>query len=79
MSQSECREVLEANPKQWVSPYLVQRWLVRDGTRINSNTIRGNLRKLAKSWADIEVRAAPEICPTAKEYRYVPRRTTTLK
>ena len=79
MSQSECREVLEANPRQWVSSYFIHRWLARDGTRINSNTIGGNLKKLAKSWADIEVRLNPKLSPTAKEYRHVPRRTATLK
>lgn len=73
MSQNECREVLEANPRQWVSPYLVHRWLARDGTRINTNTIRTNLKTLEKRWEDIEVRQNPKVSPTAKEYRHVPR------
>lgn len=79
MSQAECREVLDANPKQWMSPSAVQIELAKKGTDISINTIRENIRKLAKRWVDIEVRATPEVSPTAKGYRYVPRRTATLK
>ncbi len=73
MSQSECREVLEANQKQWVSSYFVQMELVKAGTRISINTIRENLRKLESRWDDIEVRLNPERSCTAKEYRYIKR------
>ncbi len=73
MAQEDCLEVLREKPMVWISTLDIHREVVRRGKNLIANTIRANLRRMAKICDNVEMRENPSYKYKAEyQYRWVP-------